>query len=267
MPVFAMTAGSSMASVPIFGGETMASLAKRRSPRYAATMAKEAANISGAPVPDTIGAHVRKLRKRQKMTLERLSELTGISVSSLSRIENTQLGLTIEKVELLSKAFGVSPEEVVSRSLGDGAPPPAASTHKAAPRLIVDRERQRQERQDREIATRYLFEDSANRALECMRCTIQAISIWDSEFLRHPGEKIIYVMSGDAIVYCQGKPPTILETGDAIYMDADVWHSFVAVNNQPVELLVTYFHGPDSHRGLLETQRFTSESWAQLQAG
>lgn len=263
-----MTAGSYTASIPISGGEAMSSLAKRRSPRYAATMAKDAATISGAPVPDTIGAHVRKLRKRQKMTLERLSELTGISVSSLSRIENTQLGMTIEKVELLSKAFGVSPEDMVSRSLGDGAPPPAAtSTHKAPPRLIVDRERQRLERRDREIATRYLFEDSPNRALECMRCTIQAISIWDSEFLRHPGEKIIYVMSGDAIVYCQGKPPTILEAGDAIYMDANAWHSFVAVNNQPVELLVTYFHGPNSHQGLLETQRFTPESWAQLQAG
>jgi len=227
-------------------------------------MAKQAASPSGAPVPDTIGAHVRKLRKRQKMTLERLSDLTGISVSSLSRIENTQLGMTIEKVELLAAAFGASPEELVSRSLG-GAGSQPADTPKVPPRLIVDRARQRQESRSGEISAKYLFDGSAPRALECMRCTIQAISIWDSEFLRHPGEKIVYVMAGDAVVYCQGKAPVLLETGDALYMDAYVWHSFVAANNRPVELLVTYFHGPASHQGLLETQSFTPDSWAELQ--
>jgi transcriptional regulator with XRE-family HTH domain len=228
-------------------------------------MSNEASPSSGAPVPDTIGAHVRKLRKRQKMTLERLSELTGISVSSLSRIENTQLGMTIEKVELLGRAFGVSPEDLVSRSFGSAGLQPLDAARPAS-RLIVDRAIQRQESRSGEISAKYLFGSSAQRSLECMRCTIQAISIWDSEFLRHPGEKIIYVMAGDAIVYCQGKAPVILETGDAIYMDAHAWHSFVAVNNCPVELLVTYFHGPDSHRGLLETRIFTPESWASLQS-
>lgn len=258
------TAGCSTLSMPISGAEAAAPLAKRRTSRYAAAMAKEAATAPDTFVPDTIGAHVRKLRKRRKMTLERLSELTGVSVSSLSRIENTRLGMTMEKVDLLARAFGVSPEELVSRGLGT-AEPLAEPAARAAPQLTVDRARQRRERQDREITTRYLFEDSPRRSLECMCCTIQAISIWDSEFLRHPGEKIIYVMAGDAIVYCQGKPPTILEAGDALYMDAYVWHSFVAVNNRPVELLVTYFHGPDSHQGLLETRAFTPETWAALQ--
>jgi transcriptional regulator with XRE-family HTH domain len=265
MPASVTMAGCSMASMPISGGEAAAPLAKRGPSRYAATMAKETATAPDILVPDTIGAHVRKLRKRRKMTLERLSELTGVSVSSLSRIENTRLGMTMEKVDLLARAFGVSPEELVSRGIG-GAEPAPEPTLKAAPQLTVDRARQRRERHDREITTRYLFEDSPRRALECMTCTIQAISIWDSEFLRHPGEKIIYVMAGDAIVYCQGEPPTILEAGDALYMDAYVWHSFVAVNNRPVELLVTYFHGPDSHQGLLETRAFTPESWAALQA-
>ena len=50
------------------------------------------------------------------MTLEQLSDLTGISVSSLSRIENTRLGLTIEKVEMLANALDVAPEHLVSRS-------------------------------------------------------------------------------------------------------------------------------------------------------
>jgi transcriptional regulator with XRE-family HTH domain len=226
---------------------------------------KHAAASPDDPAPTTIGAHVRTLRKRQKMTLERLSELTGISVSSLSRIENTHLGMTFEKIELIAAAFGVLPEELVSRGLATEPRAAAVADGAAAkPRLLVDRERERKAEQYREISTRYLFDQNVPRAMECMRCTIEAISIWDSEFLRHPGEKIIYVMAGDAIVYCQGKPPTILEAGDALYMDAFVWHSFVGVNNRPVELLVTYFHGPAAQQGLLETQGFTPESWATL---
>src|ERR1700712_3070694 len=79
------------------------------------------ARRSSGPTPDhevrdSIGALVRDIRKRREMTLEQLSERTGISVSSLSRIENTRLGLTVEKVEVLAHALGVSPEILVSRN-------------------------------------------------------------------------------------------------------------------------------------------------------
>lgn len=218
-------------------------------------------------MPATIGALLRTVRKKRKMTLDRVSELTGISVSSLSRIENTQLGLTVEKVELLARALEIAPEDLISRNhdaadlpTGERKSPPEAS----ARRMIVDRERNRKANAYRELNTKYLFDPDTERSLECMHCTIASISIWDSEFVRHPGEKIIYVLRGDLLVYCEGQPPVILETSDALFMDANVWHSTVAVHSQPAELLVTYYHGPAARQGLFETQTFTPESWAAL---
>ena len=213
---------------------------------------------------------MRDLRRRRKMTLERLSELTGISVSSLSRIENTRLGLTIEKVDKLADALGVTPETLVSRtrqgraSSSAGRSPAAGS---GPPRFMVDRAGKRQASAYRELNIEYLFEDSPDRSLDCMHLTVQAISIWDSEFVRHPGEKIAYVIRGEAVFYCQNRPPVILETGDSLYMDAAVWHSVVAVNDRPAELLVTIFPGPDSVGRPFEAQTFTPESWATLQVG
>lgn len=227
--------------------------------------------VRSEDITGTIGALLRSIRKRRKMTLDRLSELTGISASSLSRIENTQLGLTIEKVDLLAKALGVAPEDLVSRNQGAAdrelvAPP--ADAQRQPPRMVVDRERTRNRKASsyRELNIRYLFDRDPARALECMQATIQSISVWESEFVRHPGEKIIYVLKGDAVVYCEGRAPLVLETGDSLFMDAHVWHSTVAVHGPPAELLVTFYHGPKADEGLFETQTFTPESWAVLHA-
>jgi transcriptional regulator with XRE-family HTH domain len=212
---------------------------------------------------------MRDIRKRRKMTLEQLSERTGISVSSLSRIENTQLGLTIEKVEKLADALGVTPETLVSRSRPSHEPAPdRRSPTRAASdlRFIVDRASHRAARAYRELSIEYLFDGSAERSLDCMHLTVQAISVWDSEFVRHPGEKIIYVISGAAVIYCEKRSPLILEPGDSLYMDGTVWHSVVAVNERPAELLVTVYPGPDSQGVPFETETFTPDSWTAMQS-
>lgn len=227
------------------------------------------AKANGTTMRESIGGLMRDIRKRRKMTLEQLSELTGISVSSLSRIENTRLGMTIEKVEKLADALGVVPEMFVSRARPLEKLPPADRTHGrgSGGRFIVDRSRRRTANRYRELSIDYLFEGSAERAMDCMHLTVQAISVWESEFVRHPGEKIIYVIKGEAVVYCEKRAPLILESGDALYMDGGVWHSVVGGNGQPAELLVTAFPGPESAGVPFETETFTSESWTALHSG
>ena len=219
---------------------------------------------------DSVGALVRDIRKRRGMTLEQLSDLTGISVSSLSRIENTRLGLTIEKVEILARALDVLPELLVSGGRNGESRGPGrsfAETASREARFMVDRARQRHARRDRELSIEYLFNRNMDRSLDCMHLTVQAISIWDSEFVRHPGEKIIYVISGAAVIYCERQSPVVLESGDSLYMDAKVWHSIVGANEQPAELLVTYYQGHMSAERPFETEMFTADRWAGMQSG
>jgi transcriptional regulator with XRE-family HTH domain len=218
-------------------------------------------------VRDSIGALMREIRKRRRMTLEQLSELTGISVSSLSRIENTQLGMTVEKVEKVAGALGIEPETLVSRSRPRRSLPPSESAagSGAGSHFLVDRAARRKASRYRELSIDYLFDGGAERRMDCMHLTVQAISVWDSEFVRHPGEKIIYMIKGAAVVYCERRPPLILERGDALYMDGGVWHSVVAANGRPAELLVTVSAGSDAAGAPFETESFSPESWAALQ--
>jgi transcriptional regulator with XRE-family HTH domain len=215
---------------------------------------------------DTIGALVRKIRKSRKLTLEQLSQLTAIPVSSLSRIENTRLGLTVEKVRVLARALEVSPESLLNQSASVDEAGASRLTPPGQARFSVDRARGREVDQFGDVTLHYMFDkEDERRSMDCLYFQLQPISVWDSEFVRHPGEKVLYVVSGDIVAYIEGRSPMILEAGDAAYMDSHVWHSVVAINGRPAELLATYYHGGRQGADAFEAQPFTPESWAALQ--
>src|SRR5205823_7348466 len=65
----------------------------------------------------TVGPRLRALRQRRDITLAALSRLTGISVSTLSRLESGDRRPNLELLLPLAKAHGVTLDELV------GAPP------------------------------------------------------------------------------------------------------------------------------------------------
>jgi transcriptional regulator with XRE-family HTH domain len=71
-------------------------------------MAKDdAAAVTG------VGPRLRALRQQRSMTLTRLAETTGISVSTLSRLESGQRRPTLELLLPLARAYRVTLDELV----------------------------------------------------------------------------------------------------------------------------------------------------------
>ena len=66
-----------------------------------------------AAVLASVGPHLRALRQRRGTTLTRLAEITGISVSTLSRLESGVRKPTLELLLPLAKAHQVSLDELV----------------------------------------------------------------------------------------------------------------------------------------------------------
>lgn len=69
----------------------------------------------------SIGPRLRELRQRGGMTLNHLSEITGISVSTLSRLESGNRKPTLELLMPLATAHGVALDDLV-RAPDDGDP-------------------------------------------------------------------------------------------------------------------------------------------------
>jgi len=59
-----------------------------------------------------MGNRIREIRKSKHMTMEELSEATGISPSFLSRIESGSRGLSLENTIRVARALAVEPEEI-----------------------------------------------------------------------------------------------------------------------------------------------------------
>ncbi|HEX6194691.1 MAG TPA: XRE family transcriptional regulator [Jiangellaceae bacterium] len=62
---------------------------------------------------DAVGPRLRALRKERETTLAALSETTGISVSTLSRLESGGRRPTLEQLLPLARAHGVTLDELV----------------------------------------------------------------------------------------------------------------------------------------------------------
>lgn len=61
----------------------------------------------------SIGDKLKKLRKENNLTLKELHNLTGISISFISDIENKRRNPSIENLKTLAKALNVSPNELL----------------------------------------------------------------------------------------------------------------------------------------------------------
>nr|WP_106780954.1 XRE family transcriptional regulator [Lysinibacillus timonensis] len=67
----------------------------------------------------TIGEQLRKLRKKQKMTLKTLSEKTGVTISFLSQVERNKCNVTLESLRKISDALHVNPSIFFAKSNHD----------------------------------------------------------------------------------------------------------------------------------------------------
>ena len=62
---------------------------------------------------EAVGPRLRKLRQEREVTLAELSESTGVSVSTLSRLESGARKPTLELLLPLARAHGVTLDELV----------------------------------------------------------------------------------------------------------------------------------------------------------
>ena len=80
-----------------------------------------------------VGPRLRALRQQRNGTLAALSETTGISVSTLSRLESGQRRATLELLLPLARAYQVPLDELVGAP-PTGDPRPRPSPHRTTTR-------------------------------------------------------------------------------------------------------------------------------------
>jgi transcriptional regulator with XRE-family HTH domain len=174
----------------------------------------------------TVGPRLRALRQQRELTLADLSTATGISSSTLSRLESGQRRPNLELLLPLAQAHGVPLDELI------GAPPPGDPRIHARPFVRG--------------GIMYVPLTRRAGALQAYKLIIPASRALRAPKLQvHAGYEWLYVLSGHLRLVL-GEHDLVLETGEAAEFDTRVPHWFDRAGPERVELLSLF--GPQGER-------------------
>ncbi len=193
-----------------------------------------------------LGKKIRGERLNRQMTLERFSEMTGLSKSFLSQIERGITEPSITSLKKIAKQFGFSVVNLFQN--GDSANSGwnyAQSTEKAPEAKMAYVDKATVVRADRRKRFALpgsnvmydLLTPDMNRQLEVMYMRVKkGQNSGDGPMVDPPGEKVGFVLRGK-IEFTVGNESYLLDEGDSIYYPAHVAHSWHAVEGDSIEVI------------------------------
>ncbi len=168
-----------------------------------------------AAVLDQVGARLKRIRNQRGMTLTGVAEATGISKSTLSRLETGQRRPTLELLLALSHTYRVPLDDLV------GAPPEGDPRLRLKPGRVKGR-------------TVIPLTRQAG-GMQAWKIIIPTSNV-TPEPRAHDGHEWIYVLSG-RMRFVLGDQDRVLGPGDVAAFDTMVPHWFGSTGDEPAEIL------------------------------
>jgi transcriptional regulator with XRE-family HTH domain len=169
----------------------------------------------------TLGRILRDLRAHRGWTLKEMSERSGIPVSTLSKVEHDRLTLTYDKLLQLSQKLHIRMSELFSES----EPAEEGVTARRSIGRIDDAVRVTTPNYD----YYYLCTELRRKRMIPILTRIRAKSLSEfGDLVRHSGEEYIHVLEGTIVVHTEFYDPVTLKAGEAIYIDSNMGHAYIA---------------------------------------
>jgi transcriptional regulator with XRE-family HTH domain len=189
--------------------------------------------LEAADDDQRVAAWIRAYRLRRNLTLAQLSELSGVSVGHLSRLENGSRTPTVRLLLQLARALGVSIGELV----GETSETSIVHISRSVDRRTIEAD-------DTSLQS---LSDPSLRALQAVELSLHPGRV--GEPATHAGEEWIYVLSGAIELDLNGSV-CALGADDAVHFRADVPHSLRNPHEQGATvLIVNSLESPSLHLG------------------
>ncbi|MDX6228902.1 MAG: hypothetical protein QOI76_2292 [Frankiales bacterium] len=179
---------------------------------------EDQASAAIAAALEHVGTRLRRLRTQRRITLTELASSTGISKSTLSRLENGQRRPTLELLLALSHAYRVPLDDLVAAP-EEGDPRIRLRPGSVKGRTVIPLTRE-------------------PRGVQAWKIVIP-ISKATPELRAHDGSEWIYVLSGHMRLVL-GDQDSVLGPGDVAEFDTRVPHWFGSTGDEPAEILSIY---------------------------
>jgi transcriptional regulator with XRE-family HTH domain len=170
-----------------------------------------------------LGAQVRTLRKQRGFTLERFSELSGLSTGLVSQVERGMANPSFATLAQLAHGLGISVARLLHVSDGSRSP------------VVRRAERRRIDGHGVGVASDAVYElltSDLQGALEVLWLETMPGHDTSATPFTHNGEEAGVVLTGSLDVYLDGVPHH-LEAGDSIQYSSTLSHWYRNVGDGP----------------------------------
>jgi transcriptional regulator with XRE-family HTH domain len=188
-----------------------------------------------APVSDggfSVGASIRRYRVAEGLTLAELARRSGVSIATISKIENGKITGGFETIYKIARGLGVLVTEIIDGEAEAREP------------MVVHRG----SRSDVHPTGLYDYYPQAVRhagALNSYLMVIHTRTVPEQiDWSIHNGEEVIIVLEGAIVLHQEGAPPQRLDAGDSACFDCRRRHCFVNAASGLARIVSVSTRGP-----------------------
>ena len=187
------------------------------------------------PDNNQVGAKIRDLRELRGISVDELSERSGLSAAQISQIEAGEVATSLTPLLKLARGLGcrlgtflddASITGPVVSSPGDGSDDKAVRFVGAGDR--------------NGLFFHALAANKADRNMEPFVIDVNPLKSDGYELSSHEGEEFVYVLSGE-IEVAYGRKSFIVKAGQSIYYDSIVPHHLHAHGGQMARILAVIY--------------------------
>lgn len=179
-----------------------------------------------------IGSQIRNLRNQRELTLQELSNLTGLSKPNLSQIENNIVTPPISTLLKISSALGVPIGTFFQK------------TNQDTNMVVVRKEDRYGVAKGPHIShIGYSYEPlaypKADKNMEPFIVHMEKRAADDIVYNNHKGEEFLLLLEG-ALEFRYGDNTVVLTEGDSVYFDSSIPHGYRGLDGTAKTLVVIY---------------------------
>lgn len=175
-----------------------------------------------------LAERLKTLRLQRGLTQGQVTQASGISTPTLSKIENGQLSPTYDVLLRLAHGLQVDIAELFV----------TAQSHMGAGRCSIERQGAGEIHDTPFYHHRLLCSQLANKKMMPFVSRIKKHRVKGEEgWSHHEGEEFVYVLAGQVQLHTEFYQPVTLNQGEGFYIDSRMRHRVISVSEHDAEVL------------------------------
>jgi transcriptional regulator with XRE-family HTH domain len=181
-----------------------------------------------------LGQKIRRLRQEERLTLQDLSDLSGLSKPLLSQIENDQVIPPIATLLKIAKGLKVGIHYFFEEE----------EDRRKVVLMRNDQLKFSRRRSGNDSPQTYLYHSLApgmrHKSMEPFLVEFETGEWDDSQLYSHDGEEFIYLLEG-RLEFHFGSEVMVLQPGDSIYYNSSEPHGYISLGEKNAKAVAVLF--------------------------